>query len=130
MLDGSSLQDLVTALAEILGKPCAVYDASDEPLATAGAPGVDDGVVPRLLEEPCASRPGCRRRSRRTPRAARSSSGRSRRRAVLHRYLVAPILVRDERWGRLVVMGTSAYRFSGGDMLTLAPAPPRSSHCR
>ena len=39
----------------------------------------------------------------------------------MHRYVIAPIIVGAETWGRLVVMEHKS-RFVGGDMLTLRRA--------
>lgn len=121
LLAGASLQGLVAALAKLVGKPCAVYDAEDVRLAAAPPCEAADGLLPRLLERPCVDRPDVR--------AALSGSEPGRpflvgplpNAGVLHRYLVAPVTVDGATAGRLVVMENQR-RFTGGDMLTMRRA--------
>ena len=120
VLAGSGLGEIVDTLAEVLGKPCAVYDADNRRLAIASPEGAD-GMLPRLLEQPCVDDPAVA--------GALESGGSSRPflvsplpdAGVMHRHLVAPIVVDDELWGRLAVMEYRT-RFVGGDMLTLRRA--------
>ncbi len=120
VLAGSGLGEIVDTLAEVLGKPCAVYDADHRRLAIASPEGAD-GMLPRLLEQPCVDDPAVA--------GALESGGSSRPflvsplpdAGVMHRHLVAPIVVDDELWGRLAVMEYRT-RFVGGDMLTLRRA--------
>jgi GAF domain-containing protein/sugar diacid utilization regulator len=120
VLAGSGLRELVETLARVLGKPCAVYDAENTRLALAGAPDDADGMLPRLLERPAVEDPSV---------AEALASGGDRpflvpplpEIGVMHRHLVAPVVVDDELWGRLVVMECRT-RFAGGDMLTLRRA--------
>jgi sugar diacid utilization regulator len=121
VLEGRSLQDLLDTLAELLGKPCAVFSDDGQRLACAASPGSEDGMVPRLLEPGYASRPEVR--------DALASHGDSRafvvgpfpQAGILHRHVVAAITVGGRTWGRLVVMEHQT-RFVGGDMLTLRRA--------
>ena len=84
-------------------------------------PGCEDGMLPRLLEPPCVSEPEVLRaleaggESRVFPVGPLPDAG------VRHRHLVAPIVVQDELWGRLLVMEHKT-RFTGGDMLTVRRA--------
>lgn len=122
VLAGRSLPELVETLSEVLGKPCAVYDARDARLAAAAPPGTHDGIVPRLLEPPCLDQPAVREAlAEADPTSRAFVVGPLPAAGVLHRYLVAPVLVGGECWGRLVVMEHKS-RFSGGDMLTLRRA--------
>ena len=121
VLAGSGLGTLVDGLAQILGKPCAVYDPDHTRLAAATDPQADDGMLPRLLEPPCLSDPQVR--------SALEAGGEDRAflvpplpdAHVMHRHLVAPIVGDGELWGRLIVMECGT-RFAGGDMLTLRRA--------
>ena len=121
MLAGSGLADIVQMLANVLGKPCAIYDGEQMRLALAGAPDDPDGMLPRLLEPPAVDEPAVAE--------ALASGGDGRPFlvppmpdiGVMHRHLVAPVVVDDELWGRLVVMECRT-RFAGGDMLTLRRA--------
>jgi len=121
VLEGRTLQELVETLAEVLGKPCAVYDRDDKRLAMACPLGAEDGIRPRLLESPSIDTREVRealeanRENRAFVVGPLPSAG------VMHRYLVAPIGVDKELWGRLVIMEHKG-RFTGGDMLTLRRA--------
>ena len=104
VLEGRPLQDLLDTLAELLGKPCAVFSAAGERLATALPPGgaADDRAAPAragVREQTRRERGACRARGR--SRLRRRPAARS---GVLHRHLVAPVLLGSELWGRLVVM--------------------------
>ncbi|MDX6658848.1 MAG: hypothetical protein QOH62_3641 [Solirubrobacteraceae bacterium] len=121
VLEGRSLRDLLQALAELLGKPCAVFDCAGERLATGLPAGAADGIVPRLLESELASRPEVR-----DALAAHDGSrafvvGPLPAAGVLHRHVVAPVVLGTETWGHLVVMEHKC-RFTGGDMVTLRRA--------
>jgi DNA-binding PucR family transcriptional regulator len=121
MLAGSGLDALVEDLAQVLGKPCAVYAADHTRLATASPQGADGAMLPRLLEQPCVRDPQVHR--------ALEIGGVDRAfvvpplpdAGVMHRHLVAPIVGDDELWGRLLVMECGT-RFAGSDMLTLRRA--------
>jgi hypothetical protein len=121
VLEGATLQELLGELSELLVKPCAVFDADNNRLATAAPPGTDDGIAPRILEPPYVDRPEVR-----DALAAHDGSrafvvGPLPLAGVMHRHVVAPIVVGSETWGRLVVMEHKS-RFVGGDMLTLRRA--------
>jgi GAF domain-containing protein len=121
VLEGGSLQQLLDALSELMGKPSAVFDVDGVRLATAVPPGTADGLAPRVLEPPYVTSPEVQE-------ALAAAEGR---RVflvgplplanVLHRHAVAPVIVAGEVWGRLVVMEHMS-RFAGGDMLTLRRA--------
>ena len=121
VLAGSGLDTLVENLAQILGKPCAVYGADHTRLAMASPPDAEDGMLPRLLEPPCVFDPQVR--------TALEAGGEERAfvvpplpdAGVMHRHLVAPIVGDNELWGRLLVMECGT-RFAGSDMLTLRRA--------
>ncbi|MEA2471684.1 MAG: hypothetical protein QOE38_2683, partial [Thermoleophilaceae bacterium] len=121
VLAGSGLGVLVETLAQVLGKPCAVYGPDHTRLATAAPPDADDGMMPRLLEPPYVEHPEVRRElvARGTDCAflvaPLPDAG------VMHRHLVAPVTGDDELWGWLVVMECRK-RFVGSDMLTLRRA--------
>ncbi|UGS36957.1 GAF domain-containing protein [Capillimicrobium parvum] len=121
VLQGATLHELLEELAVVLVKPCAVFDADNTRLATAAPPGTDDGIAPRILESPYIDRPEVR-----DALAAHDGSrafvvGPLPLAGVMHRYVIAPIIVGAETWGRLVVMEHKS-RFVGGDMLTLRRA--------
>jgi sugar diacid utilization regulator len=121
VLAGRPLRDLLVTLAELLGKPCAVFDREGNRLAGAVPPGVEEGVGPRLLEAPFGKHPDVV--------AAMASHDGSRafivgplpHAGIAHRHVVAPVVLDGVPWGDLVVMEYSA-RFVGSDMLTLRRA--------
>jgi GAF domain-containing protein len=121
ILDGAGLPALVDAIAQLHGKPCAVYDAANTRLAVASPAEAGDRIVPRLLEEPSVSTPELA--------AALAAGGQGRvfvvppmpDAGVLHRHLVAPIIVDGQRWGHLVMMEHRA-RLNGSDMITMRRA--------
>jgi GAF domain-containing protein len=114
---GGSLQQLVEALANIVAKPCAVYDARNIQLAVASAPGVSDGMHPRLLDPPAIDAPAVREALAAGAANRAFLVGPLPDAGVVRRHLVAPIVVNGDLWGRLVVMEHRT-RFSGRDMLT------------
>jgi sugar diacid utilization regulator/GAF domain-containing protein len=118
---GHTLQELIEALAELLGKPCAVHDADHFQLAVARPPGAHDDIVPRLLEPPCVDAPDVRQALETHPNGQAFVVGPLPDSDVRRRHLVAPILVEGERWGHLVVVEHNT-RFTGGDMLILRRA--------
>jgi sugar diacid utilization regulator len=122
VLEGGPLQDLLDTLAEQLGKPCAVFSATGERLATALPEcAAGDGIAPRLLEPEFANRPAvcealaAHNGSRAYVVGPLPGAG------VLHRHVVAPVLLAGEVWGRLVVMEHKT-RFVGGDIVTVRRA--------
>ena len=121
VLDGGSLRDLLRALAELLGKPCAVFDADGERLATGLPPGAADGIVPRLLAAELANRPDVREALAAHDGSRAFVVGPLPGAGVLHRHVVAPVILGSEVWGHLVVMEHKR-RFTGGDMVTLRRA--------
>jgi sugar diacid utilization regulator len=101
LLDGGGLRAIVAAVAELCGKPAALYDAALHRVASAEPPGEDDGLHVRLLEDVpdavatllAGAAPGSS-----TTVAPLLSGG------VRHRHLVAPVDVAGDRQGWLVVM--------------------------
>jgi GAF domain-containing protein/sugar diacid utilization regulator len=102
-ISGVSLTGIATAVAQLTDKPCAIHDASYRRMAT-GVPADETAPLPQLLEPEVRSQPEV---------AAALAGLRPTRPSVvgplpaagLHRRcLVAPLAVRDEHWGYLVVM--------------------------
>lgn len=121
VLKGAELDPLVAAIAQMHGKPCAVYDAQARRLAAACPSGGDEGMLPTLLEEPHVGSAAVR--------AALAAVTDSRvfvvpplpDAGISRRHLVAPIRLGDQLWGHLVMIEHRC-RFSGTDMLTLRRA--------
>lgn len=118
VVEGRSLTEVLATLAEVLSKPCAVFGADATRLASASPAVGGDGMVPRLLEAPYIDHPAVRAAldvhagERAFVVGPVPSAG------LLHRYLVAPVVLAHETWGHLVVMEHKT-RFGSGDMLML-----------
>lgn len=101
LLDGGGLRAIVAGVAELCGKPVALYDAALHRVASAEPPGQDDGLQVRLADDASDAV-----RALLDDAAAGSSTtvapmlGAG----VRHRHLVAPVDVAEDRWGWLVVM--------------------------
>jgi putative methionine-R-sulfoxide reductase with GAF domain len=121
VLEGRPLPEVLDTLAGLLGKPCAVFDAEGRRLATGLPEGAPDGIVPRLLEPAVAGRPDVRRALAEHADSRAFVIGPLPAAGVLHRHVVAPVMLGSEVWGRLVVMEHKR-RFTGGDMVTLRRA--------
>lgn len=121
VLEGRPLRDLLLTLAELLGKPCAVFGPDGARQATAVPPGVADHIAPRLLEAPYAQHPDVV-----AAMAAQDGHrvfvvGPLPQAGLTHRHVVAPVVLDGRTWGHLVVMEYTS-RFVGADMLTLRRA--------
>jgi GAF domain-containing protein len=123
VLEGAGIDTLVRAIAQLHGKPCAVYDASHTRLSAASPEGADEQLVPRLLEHPAVGSPEVR------DALAGGAAAGARvfvvppvpDLGIARRHAVAPIHVEGEPWGHLVMMEHRS-RFSGSDMITLRRA--------
>jgi GAF domain-containing protein/sugar diacid utilization regulator len=121
VLEGRTLQDLTRSLAQLLTKPCAVFRPGGERAAMALPEGASENAIPRLLEPEVA----------RQPEVAKALADNDANRAflvgpipaagVLHRHVVAPVVLGEEVWGRLVVMEHKT-RFTGGDVVAVRRA--------
>jgi sugar diacid utilization regulator len=121
VLAGASLTEFVQALAELLGKPCAVYDGCGTRLAAAAPGGAGDGMLPRLLEAPCVDHDEVRAALDGAETDRAFVVGPLPGAGVLHRHVVAPVVLDGELCGRLVVMEHKR-RFTGGEVLAVRRA--------
>lgn len=121
VLEGKPLGDLLGTLSELLLKPCAIFDEDGNRVVTALPDGADETAVPRLLEPAFASNPEIRRALAEHDGSRVFVVGPLPRANLLRRHVVAPVMLGDEVWGRLVVMEHKA-RFNGGDMIAVRRA--------
>jgi sugar diacid utilization regulator/GAF domain-containing protein len=121
VLEGRSLQDLSRSLAQLLGKPCAVFRPSGERVAMALPEGATESAVPRLLEPEVASLPEVHKALSENDTNRAFVVGPIPGAGVLHRHVVAPVVLGEEVWGRLVVMEHKT-RFTGGDVVAVRRA--------
>jgi GAF domain-containing protein/sugar diacid utilization regulator len=108
VLKGASMREIVQAVSDLTGKSSALYDAGYERLAWAVPPGEDGCVVPRLLEPEFRNDPEVVAALEGLDPIRTTVVGPIARAGLLHRYLVAPVTIRGERWGTLVVMAHRA----------------------
>jgi sugar diacid utilization regulator len=121
VLEGRSLQDVTRQLAQLLGKPCAVFRPNGERAAMAAPEGAGTGAVPRLLEPAVAELPEVRQALADNDTTRAFVVGPIPSAGVLHRHVVAPVVLGEEIWGRLVVMEHKT-RFTGGDVVAVRRA--------
>lgn len=121
VLAGRSLAELTATLAELLGKPCALFLPDGERVAAALPEMAPEGSVPRLLEPGVASLPDVRDALIESEGSRAFVVGPVPAAGLLHRHVVAPIMLGEELWGRLVVMEHKT-RFTGGDVVAVRRA--------
>jgi len=121
VLDGRSLGELTATLAELLGKPCALFLADGERVAAALPEMAPESSVPRLLEPAVAGVPEVREALLANEGSRAFVVGPVPSAGLLHRHVVAPIQLGDELWGRLAVMEHKT-RFTGGDVVAVRRA--------
>ena len=120
VLDRKPLEDLLGTLADLLMKPCAIFDADGNRIVTALPEGAED-AVPRLLEPELARSPEVSRALAEHDGSRVFVVGPLPQVNLLRRHVVAPVALGGELWGRLVVMEHKT-RFSGGDMIAVRRA--------
>ena len=121
VLEGRSLADLTTTLAQLLGKPCAIFRPDGDRVAAALPEAAPESAVPRLLEPEIAALPEVEQALAENEASRAFVAGPVPAAGVLHRHVVAPILLGEELWGRLVVMEHKT-RFTGGDVVAVRRA--------
>jgi sugar diacid utilization regulator len=121
VLEGRSLGELTRRLAQLLGKPCAVFRPDGERQAMALPEGAAESAVPRLLEPAVAALPEVRKALADNDTNRAFVVGPIPAAGVLHRHVIAPVLLGEELWGRLVVMEHKT-RFTGGDVVAVRRA--------
>jgi sugar diacid utilization regulator len=121
VLEGRTLGDLTATLAQLLGKPCALFLPNGERVAAALPEMAPESSVPRLLEPAVAGLPEVRGALAENEGARAFVVGPVPSAGLLHRHVVAPIQLGDELWGRLAVMEHKT-RFTGGDVVAVRRA--------
>ncbi len=104
MLDGADLERIAAAVAELTGKPCAVYDSGYRRLAAATSPQNDSQLVPALFEPTHREHPEVQQALAGLKENQPGVVGPLRSAGLQHRFLIAPVAVRGENWGQLVLM--------------------------
>jgi sugar diacid utilization regulator len=115
VLDGGDIREIARVVSQLTGKPCAIYDAQYKRLALARPEGADGAMEPRILDPEFRGNPAVADAlaaldtTRGGVIEALPNAG------LPHRFMIAPVIVRDDIWGRLVLM-ESPSRFGGIDM--------------
>jgi sugar diacid utilization regulator len=104
VLDGGGVHDIAVAVADLTGKPTAIHDAQHRRLAAVVPPHLQENVLPRLLELPYREHPAVVHALGRFSGARAGVIGPLPGVGLPQRFLVAPVTMRDEDCGRLVIM--------------------------
>lgn len=120
LLGGGGLRSFARVIAELTGKPAALYDSRLRRVAAASAPGDDGDFCVRLVEDAeheadVAGLLGA------AAGGASTAVGPLLQAGIRHRHLVAPVDVGDDRWGWVVVKEHPS-RLTAFDELTLRRA--------
>ncbi len=113
-LNGGTVQAIAEAVADLTQKAVSIHDGSQRRIAGAARPEDEDGVLPQLLE------PQLREHAEVKAALAGIVKGKPQvvepipRAGITRRSLVAPVMIRGELWGSLVVGEHS--RLSAADM--------------
>jgi GAF domain-containing protein len=104
VLQGGDLREIAKAVAQLTTKPCVIYDAKYERLALAHAPGGESDVIPQVLEPEFRMRPAVAEALSGIDGTRGGVVGPIPAAGLHHRFLIAPVAVRDDCWGHLVLM--------------------------
>jgi sugar diacid utilization regulator len=104
LLEGADIREIAVAVAELTGKPTAIHDAHDRRLAAAVPPSCDEQIVPRLLEAPYRDHPAVVRALRGLSGTRGGTVGPLPDAGLPRRFLIAPVTMREQDCGRLVLM--------------------------
>jgi sugar diacid utilization regulator len=115
VLDGGDTSEIAAAVAALTAKPVAIYDSRFERLALEMPPGLDERVLPKILEPA----------HRDTPAVSDALAALDTTRGGVieplpadglnHRFMIVPVIAREETWGHLVLMEYQS-RFGPLDM--------------
>lgn len=115
VLDGGDVREIAGAVAQLTSKPCAIHDARFQRIALAMPPGLDETITPKIFDDDVRGRPAVADALAALD-AARGgvvepipSAG------LNNRFMIAPVIVRDDVWGHVVVMEHKS-RFAPLDM--------------
>lgn len=104
VLEGGDLAKIAAVVAELTGKPTAIYDTHDRLIADAVPSWFDDHVSPRLLDAEHREHPAVIEALATLSDTRGGVVGPLPAAGLPQRFLVAPVTIRDEPCGRLVAM--------------------------
>lgn len=100
---GAEQAEIAAAVAELSGRPTGIYDAHWRQRATASPEGAR-GLRPPVLDAEAAAMPEVRGALASLDADEPAILGPFPAAGILHRFLVAPITLREERWGHVVLL--------------------------
>ncbi|MBS1842846.1 MAG: GAF domain-containing protein [Actinobacteria bacterium] len=115
VLEGRNLHEIAEAVTELTVKPAAIFDAADRCLAAFAPPEVAE-PVPSIFEPEVRATRQVAEALAALPPSEPTVVGPFPAAGIPHRLLLAPVIVRDEQWGTLVLSEHGA-RFNGFDVL-------------
>lgn len=104
---GATIRELTATLSELIGRPCAVYDAGLRRIAVGPSSAGDPGSL-RLIDESVRREPEVSAALAGAPRSGPVIIGPFPRSGLHRRWLVAPIAARDHAWGCILVSEVSS----------------------
>jgi hypothetical protein len=116
VVEGSTLSEIATAIAELTGKSCAIHDAELRQIASGRPAGDDDGMLPKLLGPEARSHPDVRRAIAGLRDNRPAVVGPMPYAGVHNRCIVAPVAAGADRWGHLLLLEHGS-RLTNFDML-------------
>ena len=115
VLDGGDVREIARAVAQLTAKPCAIHDARFQRIALAMPPGLDETVVPKILEPDYRDQPAVADALAALDAARGGVVEPIPAAGLNNRFMIAPVIVRDDVWGRVVLMEYKS-RFGPLDM--------------
>jgi sugar diacid utilization regulator len=114
VLDGAGLAEIAGAVAQLTGKPCAIDAADGRRMAEGMPPGTETAV--QLLDAEARARPEVASALAGVRAGDATVVGPFPAAGIAHRFLVSPVMVHGEEWGRIVLKECPA-RLSAFDAL-------------
>jgi sugar diacid utilization regulator len=103
-LKGADLREIAEAVADLTNKPTSIYDAAYHRRALALPSWVEGEVAPLLLEQPHRDHDAVREALAALSQSRPSVIGPLPEAGLHHRFLLAPVTVRESLWGYVVIM--------------------------
>ncbi|HEX3910424.1 MAG TPA: GAF domain-containing protein [Solirubrobacteraceae bacterium] len=103
-LKGADVREIGDAVADLTNKPTAIYDASYTRRALAMPSWIEGEITPQLLEAPHRDDPAVQEALAALSESRPSVIGPLPSAGLHHRFLVAPVTVRESLWGYVVIM--------------------------
>jgi GAF domain-containing protein len=104
VLGGANLAEIVQTVADLTGKPCEIYDADHRPLASGTPAGDEREFAWRPFDRAVRDDPAVQAALEGLGEKGSGVIGPLPDAGLEHRYLLAPIVTRDEVWGSLAIV--------------------------